>query len=273
MVVGPLFQENVEFIADKLRNQNVPVISPLSKTVDVGGRPNLVKCIPDAGAAGQVIADMLNDKNRYAKVIFAYSQGNEADIREVKARLLPRRDGSFIDNVSFGEEMIDRQTLEATLDPDTQNVVIIFSEDPVFLSDLVSKLRLMRDYDIAVIGPAKLLNIPTLEMDYLNRLNLSMPDGNYIDYKSDSTKHFISKYRNKYHGEPSQFAFQGYDVGLYFLEKLWKKGPYMLQGMGDSQSLLGTGFKIEKESKGGYTNQFMYLTGIRDLTLVKLSKD
>lgn len=272
MVVGPLFQQNVEYIADELRKQNVPVISPLSKTVDVNGRPNLVKCNADEGATGHKIADILNKKYQHAQVIFAYSKGNEKDVREVKARLLPRADGSFIDNVSFSEEMIERQTLEATLDPDTQNVVVIFSEDPVFLSDLISKLRMMRKYNIAVIGPSKLLKIQTLEMDYLNRLNLSMPDGNFIDYSDEYTISFIEQYREKYKGEPSQFAFQGYDVGMYFLQKLWKTGPYLLQSLNDEQALLGTGFHLEKEPKGGYTNQFMYLTGIRELTLVKLEE-
>ena len=272
MVVGPLFQQNVEYIADELRKDNVPVISPLSKTVNVDGRPNLVKCNPNGGASGQLIANMLNDQHQYSRVVFAYSKGEESNVREVKARLLPRSDSSFIDNVTFTEEMIERETLEALLDPDTQNVVVIFSEDPVYLSDLIGKLRLMRNYKISVIGPSRLLKIPTLEMDYLNRLNLSMPDANFIDYADASTIAFMEKYKEKYYAEPSQFAFQGYDVGMYFLEKLWKNGPFLMQSLEDRKALLGTGFKIEKEPKGGFENQFMYLTGIRDLTLVKLDQ-
>lgn len=272
MVVGPLLQKNVEYIADELRKDNVPVISPLSKTVDVNKRPNLVKCNPNGGASGQLIANMLNKEYEYARVVFAYSKGEEANVREAKARLLPRSDSSFIDNVTFSEEMIEREALEALLDPDTQNVVVIFSEDPVYLSDLIGKLRLMRDYKIAVIGPSRLLKIPTLEMEYLNKLNLSMPDANYIDYTDNRTVAFMEKYRQSYYSEPSQFAFQGYDVGMYFLEKLWKTGPFLMESLDDKKAMLGTGFQIEKEPKGGYENQFMYLTGIRDLTLVKLDQ-
>ncbi|AEV31991.1 PBP1 and LysM peptidoglycan-binding domain-containing protein [Owenweeksia hongkongensis] len=272
MVIGPLFHKNVEYIADDLRKQNVPVISPLSKSVDVAGRPNLIKCNPGNAAAGQVIADMLNTEYAKARVIFAYSSSEAESVQQVRARLLPRADSNRIDDITFTKELIERNVLKDMMAPGKQNVVIIFSEDQVFLSDLISNLRLMRSYDIAVIGPSKLLKIQTLEMDYLNKLNLSMPDANYIDYNDPKTISFIKDYREKYKAEPSQFAFQGYDVGMYFLQKLWKNGKYMMYHLDDEQPMLGTGFKITKDAKGGYQNDFMYLTGVRDLTLVKLEK-
>lgn len=272
MVIGPLFHKNVEYIADDLRKQNVPVISPLSKSVDVAGRPNLIKCNPGNAAAGQIIADMLNTEYANARVVFAYSKSDAASVQEVRARLLPRADSNRIDDITFGKELIERDVLKDMMAPNKLNVVIIFSEDQVFLSDLIGNLRLMRNHRIAVIGPSKLLKIPTLEMDYLNKLSLSMPDANYIDYNDPKTISFIAEYREKYKAEPSQFAFQGYDVGMYFLKKLWKNGKYMMYNLDDEQHLLGTGFKISKDPKGGYQNDFMYLTGVRDLTLVKLEK-
>lgn len=272
MVIGPLFHKNVEYIADELRKQNVPVISPLSKSAEVKGRPNLIKCNPGSAAAGQVIADMLNTEYAKARVIFAYSSAEEANVREVRARLLPRADSNRIDDIVFANELIRRQVLKDMMAPNKQNVVIIFSEDQVFLSDLISNLRLMRAFDIAVMGPSKLLEIQTLEMNYLDKLNLSMPDANFIDYNDPKTIIFIKQYRKKYKAEPSQFAFQGYDVGMYFLRQLWKNGKYMMYRLDDEQPMLSTGFKITKDPKGGYQNDFMYLTGVRDLTLVKLEK-
>lgn len=272
MVIGPLFHKNVEYIADELRKQNVPVISPLSKSVDVKGRQNLIKCNPGSAASGQIIADMLNTEYANARVVFAYSKSDAASVQEVRARLLPRADSNRIDDITYSNDLIGRDVLKDMMAPSKLNVVIIFSEDQVFLSDLISNLRLMREYEIAVIGPSKLLKIQTLEMDYLNKLKLSMPDANYIDYNDPKTISFIKDYREKYKAEPSQFAFQGYDVGMYFLQKLWKNGRHVMDSLEGEQAMLGTGFKITKEPKGGYQNNFMYLTGVRDLTLVKLEK-
>ncbi len=274
MVIGPLFQKNVEYIADELKGKGTPVISPLSKAVDLDGRPNLVKCVPSNDAGAQEIADLLNGNYRDAKIVFAHSNTMEdrEKVRQIKARLTARAENSFIESVVSAEEsnMIKRVSLTDVLAEDRPNVVVVFSDDKVFLSDLVSKLRTMRSMQVSLVGPPKLLQIPTLEMDYLNTLKLTMTDASFVNYNDPATIAFIKKYRKKYGSEPSQMAFQGYDVTLYFLNQLWDNGPEMLLMNGENKTMLSTGFRLAKTVNGGYENQFMHVTGIRDFTLVKI---
>lgn len=274
MLIGPLFQKTVEYVADELKQSQTPVISPLSKTVDVTNRPNLVKCVPDATAGAQEIADLINSNYINARIIFAHSNTTEEreKMKQIKARLLARsEDTSFVKSVVNTEGVVARSELTDVMAEGKANVVIVLTEDKVFLSDLISKLSSMHSKQIAVIGPSRLMQIPTLEMSYLNNLRLTMTDPSYINYTDQGTSDFIKRYRQRYGNEPSQFAFQGYDVGFYFLNKLWKSGPYLLQTIGEEQQLLNTGFRITKSEKGGYENQFMHVLGIRDFTLVKIT--
>ncbi len=273
MLIGPLFQKNVEYVADELKSKGTPVISPLSKAVDLADRPNLVKCVPGNDAGAQEIADLLNANYKDAKIVFAHSNSMEdrEKVRQIKARLTPRTENSFIESVVSTESMIKRVSLTDVLAQDKQNVVVVFSEDKVFLSDLVTKLRSMRSLQISLVGPPKLLQIPTLEMDYLNTLKLTMTDASFVDYGDPATIQFIKEYRKRYGSEPTQMAFQGYDVALYFLNQLWLNGPEMLQEVGESQTMVSTGFRLVKTNKGGYENQFVHITGIRKFTLVRLN--
>lgn len=274
MLIGPLFQKTAEYMADELKETGTPIISPLSKTVDVTNRPNLVKCVPDAMAGAHEIAELINNNYIGARIIFAHSNTPEEleKMKQVKARLLARSgDTGFVKSVMNTEGVVARSELTQVMSDDTANVVIVLTDDKVFLSDLISKLSGMHGKEVSVIGPSRLMQIPTLEMSYLNRLKLTMTDPSYINYEDGATSEFIGEYRQRYGNEPSQFSFQGYDVGLYFLNKLWKSGPYLLQTIGEEQQLLNTGFRIIKSEKGGYENQFMHVLGIRDFTLVKIT--
>ena len=191
-------------------------------------------------------------------------------VRQIKARLTARAENTFVESVVSTDGMIKRVSLTDVLAQDKPNVVVVFSEDKVFLSDLVTKLRSMRSLNIALVGPPKLLQIPTLEMDYLNTLKLTMTDASFVDYGDPATIKFIKEYRKRYGSEPTQMAFQGYDVALYFLNQLWLNGPEMLPEA-ENKTMLSTGFRLSKTEKGGYGNQFVHITGIRNFTLVRLN--
>ncbi len=274
LVVGPLYSSNVQFVADQLAEDYVPVISPLSTSVEVKGQPNLIKCITGKKGRIKKIADLLNEKYSKGRIIFAHSGKDEEleEIKQIKARLQARERGSFIDNVtSFTDEMLHHSDLKEALDTGQYNVIILVSEDKIFLSDLVNKLRVLRDTSILLIGSPRLMRIPTLEVTYLDYLNLTMPDMNYIDYSNRETIGFIESYRQRYADEPGRFAFQGYDVGLYFLERLWKRGLFFTQSLeSDTTEMLSTGFEVRKTQEGGYENNFLYVTAIRDMKLVRL---
>ncbi len=272
MIVGPLYKENVEFVADELQKDKVPVISPLSKTVDVKGRPNLVQCIPGSIENDAKMAELLNTRFSEARIVFSHTGKPEEveDVRQIKARLKARDNGRFIDNVVLEGSDISRNELRESLAKGKRNVFVMTSNDKVFLSDLINKLRLIRDTSVYILGSSRVNQITTLEPDYLNDLHLTMPNEYFVDYSNPETVKFIKAYRKKYQNEPMRYAYQGYDVGMYFLNKLWKTGKYMMYSLNDSENYTNTGFEIRKTPDGGFRNEFMFITGIRNMTLIKL---
>lgn len=275
LVIGPLYRENVEYVAKSLEEQMTPVVSPLSKSVSVKGFPNLIQSIPDNSANADCIADLINRDFATDRVIFAYSTAAEEVelVKQIRARLLPRdSNASFISEILLTEETLSRYELREMLAYDKKNVVVVATENPVFLSDVVNNLRRLRDTSIHLVGSAKLLQINTLEMSYLNNLHLITPDVSHTDYQDSVTQMFIAKYRSKYGVEPSRFAHQGYDIAMFYLRKLWKTGPYFKFSLDSNtpEALTFMGFKFRKSKDGGYLNEFMYLKAIKDYTLVRI---
>lgn len=273
LVIGPLYKSNVEFMADNLMRDSVPVISPLSRTVDVQNRPNLINVLPGSEATAENTAKILDKFFMDSRIVFAHEGDEESRVlvRQIKARLQPRDSGNFLDKaLSVEGESVEMEELEAAMAEGRQNVVVILSENKVFLSSLVNSLRQLRDYKIKAVGPSRLLEVPTLDLQYLNDMQLTMTDMHYVNYQDSATIDFIREYRDKFEAEPSRYAFQGYDVGMYFFNKLWKSGSYFMISIEDNQSMLSTGFDIRKSKGGGYENDFLFTTGVREYTLLKL---
>lgn len=273
LIVGPLYKSNVEFVADHLNADNVPVVSPLSRTVEVQNRPNLINVLPGNEATAENIARILDNMFPGANIIFAHGgdEENRQLVRQIKARLRPRDTGKFVGSaVSVEGESLSRKDLEDAMVENTRNVVVILSEDKVFLSSLVNSLRQLKSYKVTAVGPSRLLDVPTLDLSYLNDMRLTMTDMHYVNYQDSATVDFIRHYRKKFADEPTRYAFQGYDVGMYFLNKLWRSGSFFLLSIQEEQPMMSTGFNIRKNKGGGYENDFLFTTGIRDFTLLKL---
>ena len=279
LVFGPLFKKNVELVADELREKEITVISPLSSTVDVNGRPNLVKVVPDQSAKELLIAQTLNSRYDSARVIFVH-KGRVEDrqsVVQIKSRLASRGERAFIDDVILTEEMLKENTLKDVVAGKEDEVFVLLSDDKIFISDMINKLQPLRkdtNGNLNVVSTEDLAQLPTLSSEDLSSLELTMTKASFIDYTSARTNRFLELYREKYSDEPGRFAFQGFDVGIYFLNQLRTKGRYLMESLPSSQlsEAINTGFAWKKLENGGMENKYLFLTGYRNMQLVLLSE-
>tara|TARA_R110002050_G_scaffold235524_2_gene371400 strand:+ start:4950 stop:7082 length:2133 start_codon:yes stop_codon:yes gene_type:complete len=271
LIVGPAYNKNSEYIADKMKETGVPVISPLSKSVDIKNRPNLIKMVPDEAAKASTIADLLNSKFATANILFAHcsQQDQEKNVEEIMARLEPR-ENAFVMTMSDCDELASTKSLNDKLYMDGTKVVVLMSDDAVFISDMISKLYGMKDSAIYLIGSPSVLKSPTVEYSYLNALHFTTYEVINTNYENRATKAFVAKFRKDFKEEPNAYAFQGYDAGLYFLELLWKNGPYFLESLND-QKKLSTGYKFEKSPEDGIRNSFFIHSSIKSYQLKRLN--
>ena len=58
-----------------------------------------------------------------------------------------------------------------------------------------------------------------------------------------------------FNAEPTQFAFQGYDIASYFIEMRSKYGRNWMDRLSsEERSMLQSTFRCVKKEDGGYTN-------------------
>jgi hypothetical protein len=111
--------------------------------------------------------------------------------------------------------------------PHIENKVVVASQDEPFVSELLTNLKAFSDrYKcyITVYGLSSWKKFDNIDLRLFYDLKLHLAAPYYISYKSSAVKSFVQSYREKYKTEPSQFAFQGYDIMMYFASALYFYG-------------------------------------------------
>lgn len=136
--------------------------------------------------------------------------------------------------------------------------VLIASEDEAFASDVVRNMSLLAISGIPVTlyAPNRLRNFETIDVANLYKLGLRISTPYYVDYTQEATRDFVLKYRALYGTEPSQYAFQGYDVLTYFIATLNDLGDAFFDFVEYyPMDLLQNSIRfVRSEEEGGYVN-------------------
>ena len=152
-----------------------------------------------------------------------------------------------------------QEPLEAKMNAEGTNRVVIASDSEAFVNDVIRNLNLTihNKFNVVLYAPAKIRTFETIEIENFHNTNLHASLTYYIDYDNDAVKTFIMKYRAMFMTEPTQFAFQGYDVTRYFMGLCAKYGDDWMTNAEDAAMLQST-FDLKPCGNGGYIN-----TGIR----------
>lgn len=151
--------------------------------------------------------------------------------------------------------------LRAQMNPGGESLpqrVLIASEDEAFASDVVRNMSLLAISGIPVTlyAPNRLRNFETIDVANLYKLGLRISTPYYVDYTQEATRDFVLKYRALYGTEPSQYAFQGYDVLTYFIATLNDLGDAFFDFVEYyPMDLLQNSIRfVRSEEEGGYVN-------------------
>ena len=139
------------------------------------------------------------------------------------------------------------------------NLFIVYGHDKVFANEIVNKVtKLIEHYPITVIMLPEWSKFDRLFNDNLMKMHAIYFDDNYVDYQNIRVESFICKFRNRYETEPTDYAYQGFDIGWYFLNALNAWGEYMMENLPDiKMPLLHTQYRFQRDSEeSGYENTF-----------------
>lgn len=156
------------------------------------------------------------------------------------------------------------------------NLVIVFSDNKVFSQELMSQLNKMAEnYEISLLGCPEWEKFEELEPEYLENLNVHWLTSTLVSYDDPLTKKWITDFRNIYKTEPAidKYAFDGFDIGWYFLNALCRFGNEFDDCLRDYHiRMLQTTFDFEQLKGNGFENTFWNVGMHYDYRFIKAGK-
>ena len=108
-----------------------------------------------------------------------------------------------------------------------ENVLIAYGEDLVFATKILNNInKSAGSYPITLIGLPQWSDFENLLVQNLLNMNAIYFDDHFVNYNDSAVLQFVDDFRSKYESEPDVYAFEGFDVGWYFLKALMAYGPH-----------------------------------------------
>ncbi len=263
LIIGPVFPACQKTVSELSAKNRIPMVSPLSSDSRyVSTNPYYFQINPDkkirlTGTADYIINNYSNQN------IILLSRGGNNYVRNI----LTER---FKDTINHKFHIYDLwnnipeefDSIHAGLDPENENIVVMTEEDEANISVAINRLYIAsKTYKITLIGLQEYSRLQSINTEYLHNLKLHYLAPYFIDYSNPKVKAFIEKYRANFYTEPSQFAFQGYDVTTDFLNDLRLYGKnFVSMNPLPRTSLLQADYNFLKTSNfGGYINNTLYI--------------
>lgn len=140
------------------------------------------------------------------------------------------------------------ERLRTAMTKSGSNRVIIASDSEAFVNDAVRNLNLAEHsgFEVILYSPSKIRSFSTIDVSSFHSLDMHVSTSYYIDYNASEVEKFVLTYRSLFNTDPSQFAFQGYDVTYYFISKCAEYGKNWSRRIGDLTRLLQSDFRFSR---------------------------
>ena len=261
-ILGPITSNDLTTILGVTGGQ-VPVVSPLDQRAgDLADTHEGLIQAPSSATSqyADLAAWAAEDCVRGDQIILVTeksSNGSTAPAVGVRDALLAA--GTAFEGVSWtqGEGRSLPASLTARLTKSGVNRIIVASEKETFVSDLVRNLGILlgRGYKIVLYAPSRVRTFETIDSSTYHQCFLHICSPYFADYDTENVRTFVRRYRALYRTEPSQFAFQGYDLTRYFANLVAKYGNRWTRALGQvNGSGIHTDFHFEPARTGSYRN-------------------
>jgi hypothetical protein len=154
-----------------------------------------------------------------------------------------------------------------------ENLIVVLSNNEINTPEILTRLNDLKDtFDITVVGMPEWELLDNLETDYLLELKVYFFTDSYYDYEDEDVLSFVYNFREKYKTHPNQYAFDGYDIGTYFLGAMMRFGPDCRLCLPYyNKDLLKTSVEFEAAYPAGYENVYWNLCRYFNYRIVNVS--
>jgi|GEM_PF-1103596 len=216
LILGPLFELELQEAASFARQEGIPIVSPLRKVGGPQRHASFFAVNPGEEELIRFLGTELERTERRSRMLIL-RQENEADLRLSRAF-----QAGFADSLrraQVGELVTNFRLsgLEDKLSTVQPNVLFVPSRDEVFVNALCRRLSgLSSSYSVQVYGLEDWQEFNSIAPDNFEKIHLHFPVSYWPGIKPAFSAAFETAYRERYHAPPSEYVYRGYDLMLYF---------------------------------------------------------
>jgi len=250
-VIGPLMAKNVVAVAKELRDEDIPVISPLTNT-DVKLYKNLFQARPDDDYLINKLKNYLVGFARGKNVIIV-TDNKKPQLKQEFAPLFPNARILFPDKNNY----ISKSKYVGALSQDQENVVILAVDQEKFVDDAVSNYAAKaRTHNITMVGMDDFADMSINNMG-LAAVNYTYPQMN----RNTSSENVFARHYYKKHGiTPSEFATRGFDVAMDVILRQASAGDLYESALRNGRTVMvESSFEYNKRFLAGFYNEACYI--------------
>ena len=252
-IVGPFYQANVEKTAELLSQNQVPVISPLSK--DLGASfPNLYQTIPTVSIIRSTVFDFMRSKggniiavvDKKKESIRKYIQENQKDVR-------------FVPLTPIGGLL--PESVKSLLVKNKLNYVVMETANTAMIKTTMTALlgsMPLYNVQLVILEPNETLDTDEIDFQALTKLKLMFPATNRENDAPEALI-FEKEYKKKNKIFPSTFATRGFDVTFDTMMRLSQGNTYQETADSSVTEQVDNKFEYYKKETGGYANKGVYV--------------
>lgn len=259
-ILGPMKCEDISYVLDGI-DTLAPVISPLdAKAIELAETaPNVVEAATQQQDQYREAIEWAKEEtaaHRNVNYIIVTCEQDSALLKTVRA-LMDGYDLPYsICSCGVQDEIQSWENCRISAE-DGVNAVILALNNEAVLNNAVRNMSIYaKDGNTLVFTGSKVRSYETIPVECLHKARVHVLCPYFIDYNSLETRTFIHSYRALYNMEPSQYAYQGYDLGCYMIRACAVYGKKWMDAMESNPAANGiqASFKMKRIENGGLKN-------------------
>ena len=257
LVVGPVKKGNLKVVADWARANRKPLVSPISASTTItNNNPYYIQVAPGLETHCKAITQHVRNKYATDQVVLVVRNKRAETSRlkyfqeanyEISASKIQRFQEFIVNDFSAENSEID--VTPYIKQGDTTVFILPSWSNESFVYSFLRQVQLAKaDNHVVVYGMPQWMKFKRVSYDYFEQLNVHVSSNTFVDKENFNVKEFTKNYFNRYGTLPSDEAFIGYDVMLYFGRQLAKNGTRFQEKIDvENRNLMHTRFEFQRE--------------------------
>lgn len=269
LLIGPVYPDGQKYITNYTIANKIPVVSPLAASMPQEFKnPNLISIVNNihlhVQKIGAHITRNYDSENNVVVLINPKSTDDEVFGAPVRQYFTGLKNKKF----SF-EEYASVFSMEMKVQKNKRYIILLSSSNKTFVTASIDKLLKMQRAGLSV----SLYGHPnwtrqSYPAEKLQALNTIVSSSYKVDYRRPAVVNFVREYRAAYQFEPSEYAFKGYDIGLFFGNLIARSGPdFLSQITKHNYRGLHNSFRFIHDDQFGYINSGLMLLQYKNFAL------